>query len=77
MDLIEGHGGQFTVEIHMQKPIVAAIATIDDPARVSLPANTPPTLHAAASAEALPRDRPTAPHQPALPTAATGTTDPG
>jgi hypothetical protein len=28
MELIEGYGGQFTVGIRMQKPIVAAIATI-------------------------------------------------
>jgi hypothetical protein len=36
MELIEGYGGWFTVGIRMQKPIVAAIATIDDDAWVDI-----------------------------------------
>jgi hypothetical protein len=36
MELIEGYGGQFTVGIRLQKPIAAAIATIDDDVWVDL-----------------------------------------
>jgi hypothetical protein len=36
MELIEGYGGAFTVGIRLQKPIAAAIATIDDDAWVDI-----------------------------------------